>query len=100
MPRGGAACWALARLREAMATMLVCCPRCMPGMTFLRPMAAVERTPQRSEFVMEVMIDAAEGKTRRHGVELQRSGIRFLALGRNARAEPVPEDPALLQGMD
>ena len=28
------------------------CPRCMPGMTFLRPILAVLRTPQRSFFAM------------------------------------------------
>src|SRR5208282_4419976 len=56
MPRPVAASRALARSREAMATTLVYWPCCMAGMTFLRPMAAVLRTPQRSLLGMVVMI--------------------------------------------
>ena len=39
---------ALARSREAMAATVVSSPRCMAGMTFLRPMLAVLSTPKRS----------------------------------------------------
>ena len=48
--------WALARSREAMASTVVYWPRCMAGMTFLRPMLAVLRTPQRSFFDMGTII--------------------------------------------
>ena len=57
MPSALAACRALARSREAMAVTLVNCPRIMPGMTFVRPMLAVLRTPQRSLVCMAIMID-------------------------------------------
>src|ERR1039458_845355 len=62
MPRVAAASLALARLRDAMATTLVYWPRCMAGMTFLRPMSAVLRTPQRSLLGMVVMIKELKGK--------------------------------------
>src|SRR5580658_2114606 len=61
MAREVAASRALSRSRDAMASMLVCWPFCMAGITFLRPMLAVLSTPQRSLFVIVVMIMAQGG---------------------------------------
>src|ERR1700733_15295080 len=62
MPSALAACRARARSREAIATTRVCWPCCMAGITFLRAMAAVLRTPQRSFLDMEIMIKPDEQK--------------------------------------
>ena len=49
MPSSAATWRARASSREAMATTSHRSPRWMPGMTFFRPMSAVERMPQRRE---------------------------------------------------
>src|ERR1017187_797209 len=54
--RAVAASCAFERLRDAMATILVYSPCCIAGRTFLRPILAVLRTPQRSFLFMTAMI--------------------------------------------
>src|SRR6266567_737746 len=50
MPSAAAASRDFARSREAMASIDINFPCCMPGITFLTPIAAVLRTPQRIFF--------------------------------------------------
>ena len=63
-----AASRAFARSPDAMATTLMSWLYCMAGMTFLRPIAAVRRTPRRSLLGMVAMIRAGQPPFPRSGV--------------------------------
>ena len=53
MPSDAAVARARSALREAIATTCVCVPRCIAGMTFVRAIFAVLRTPQRTFFILD-----------------------------------------------